>query len=309
MTTKRLTLAAAATATLLPAQPLLAKIEPEPISDWALREYDDKCRIAREFGTDENAVTLWVDKGGPGPSVNLTFIGKPLRDPVGPLVRFAFVPDEPVERNYIKVTSSTGRPVVALFGVRPMDALPVGDKPMGASTAAPMTGEAVDLAEAKSTEEETTDAIVPESVAALEAIELAGAIRERVTLDLAGFESAMAQLLDCTERLTARLNAPGQGGSPAVPREQQGWVQNILMNYPAHLLRREEEGTVSVRLTINGKGRASFCEVIDYSGPASFNETACLQLLKHARFHPSTGEDGEPRADFWTTRVTYSIRE
>ncbi|MEQ8410468.1 MAG: TonB family protein [Erythrobacter sp.] len=286
-----------------------ARLDLAPASDWELREYDDKCRIARDFGTGEDAVTLWIDKGGPGPSINLTFIGRPLRDPSGPTVRFAFAPDEPAERSYVKVTSSAGRPVLALFGVRPMEALPGGGETLVAGAAAPMTDETAEPNESESVEEKATDTITHEPLLALEAIELAGAIRASVTLDLAGFDSAMAQLLGCTERLTARLSKGPADGSPATPREQQRWARKIIMNYPSHLLRDEEEGTVSVRLTINRQGRASFCEVTDYSGPAGFNETACLQLLKHARFDPLRNGDGEPRASFWRTRIIYAIQD
>jgi len=302
---RQFVLALAAGSALL-STPAAAKLDLAPASDWELREYDDKCRIARDFGAGEDAVTLWVDKGGPGPSVNLTFIGRPLRDPYGPTVRFAFGEAEKAERSYIKVTSSSGRPVLALFGVQPMAAVPPMDEPaLDENSVA--SDEEVNLNEAVSGEEGPTQDWVTERLSALGSIELERAIPEPLSLNLDGFADAMTQLLGCTEALSERLSGP-RPGSPSTPKDQQGWVQRVIMNYPAHLLKKEGEGTVVVRLTINRKGRASFCEVIDFSGPASFNETACLQMLKQARFTPAKSPDGEPRASFWTTRITYALK-
>ena len=62
-----------------------------------------------------------------------------------------------------------------------------------------------------------------------------------------------------------------------------------------------------MRLTIDKVGAPTFCEVTGYSGPASFNDTACLQLLRHARFAPATNAAGDPVASFYSTRITYRL--
>ena len=66
---------------------------------------------------------------------------------------------------------------------------------------------------------------------------------------------------------------------------------------------------MAVRLTVNKEGRASFCEVTGYSGPVSFNETACLQLLRHARFDPARNAEGNPVSSFYSTRITYRLNK
>gem|GEM_PF-5566791 len=60
-----------------------------------------------------------------------------------------------------------------------------------------------------------------------------------------------------------------------------------------------------MRLTVNAQGKASFCEAIEYTGSATFADTACLQLLRHATFEPARGADGEARSGFFQTRVIY----
>ena len=287
-----------------------AKLDLAPASGWELREYDDKCRSARGFGAGEDAVTLWIDKGGPGPSVNLTFIGRPLRNPYGPTVRFAFGESEKTERNYVKVTSSAGRPVLVLFGAQPMDAVP--DLPVVdmAESDAPLEEEEVDLAAASLSDPGFNKELVAERLSAIETIRLEGAIVEPLVLEFDGFGEAMVDLGSCAADLTEELKRQGggEGSTPPEPERQQEWAAEIMKDYPVHLLRKEEEGSVAVRLTIGRKGRVSFCEVTGFSGPASFNETACLNLMKHARFKPAKDGEGNPVPAFWTTRVTYSIR-
>ena len=102
------------------AGPLKAELTLEPASDWRLREYDDKCRMIRTFGSGEDRLTMWVDQGGLGSSFNITLIGEPVRYPYGPQIAVAFDPGEEVTRNYVTSKSSKGRPVLAMFGIEPI---------------------------------------------------------------------------------------------------------------------------------------------------------------------------------------------
>ena len=61
--------------------PLQAETVLEPSSDWRLREYEDKCRLSRNFGEGEQAVSLWLDQGGAQQTFNLTLIGEPFANP------------------------------------------------------------------------------------------------------------------------------------------------------------------------------------------------------------------------------------
>jgi len=286
-----------------------ATLELAPTSDWELREYDDKCRIARDFGSGEDAVTLWIDKGGPGPGVNLTFIGRPLRNPHGPTVRFAFEEAEKAERSYIKATSSAGRPVMVLFGVRPEGALANTKELDVAPTQVASGDEEVDITTGAGPDPGLGEELIVERFSAIETIELEGAIADPLTLRFDSFGDAIADLLGCTGELVERLSGhSGEGWEGPLPVEQQRWAAKIMMNYPAHLLRQGEQGSVDVLLTVGKSGQPTFCEVVGFTGPASFNETACLQLLKHARFDPARDPHGEATAAFWQTRVTYKIR-
>ena len=285
----------------------------EPSSDWRLREYDDKCRMSRTFGAGGDRLTVWVDKGGPGPSFNITLIGRPVRSPYGPTVGLTFSPGEEVRRNYIESQSSKGRPAMAMFGVQPVSLEPERDIASDAGAKDRGEGETVDLSQAN-----VSDVISVETLkaryATVTAMNLKSGVIDPISLKMDDLLEMAEPLFDCSQKLAIRLEGrtPEGGyaiGTPSTPRDMETWAEKISANYPLHLLREGEEGLVGVRLTVNKSGRATFCEVVRYSGPASFNDTACLQLLRHALFNPALDAEGNPRASFYKTTVRYVINK
>jgi len=287
-----------------------APVRLAPSSGWELLEYDDKCRMVRNFGSGNNETTLWIDKGGPGPGVNLTVIGRPVRNPKGAYVRIAFAPGQPVERNFITATTTRGRPMLGLFGVQPVAlAAETGGEP---ERGADNGEESVDLTLAEAAGDSSVAAL-QNRFAAITALELSGAVFEPITLELDAMLPMASDLIECVNKLAKQLGRkPSEMGGlakEATTVDVESWAQKIQENYPVHLLQNGQQASVAVRLTVNKEGRASFCEVTDYSGPASFNETACLQLLRHARFDPAKDAEGAPVASFYATRITYRINK
>lgn len=297
------------------AAPAKAELSLEPTSDWRLREYDDKCRMSRSFGSGENRLTLWVDKGGQGPGLNLTLIGRPVRSPYGPKISVTFAPGETVTRNYIKSKSSKGRPVLAMFGVQPIsfepETLTMSEADDQASDS--KGEETVDLTAANISDVPSME-VIEARFDAITALNLKGGVIKPIPLQMTGFSQMMQPLMECANKLTARLSGLREDGrysrgTPSLPKDMEEWSKKIAAYYPLHLLREGEQGSVGVRLTVNTKGRASYCEVVQYKGPASFNDTACLLLLRHARFEPARNAQGEPKASFYQTSVNYKISE
>jgi TonB family protein len=306
---RRTIIATAAIASLGLSSPAHAEpIKLKPSSDWQLREYDDKCRMIRTFGSGEDELTLWIDKGGPGPGVNLTLIGRAVRNPYGPFVRVGFAPGEPVERNFITANSSKGRPVLGLFGVQPVSLLI--DEMDGANASREKGEEQVNFAEAELTNLASEETL-KQRYSAVTALELAGGVIDPITLELDGVLPMVQELGKCSVALAERLARSGSGdggkGTPVKSKDEVIWAQKLQQNYPSHLLQAHQQGTVAVRLTVNKDGKPTFCEVTHYSGPASFNDSACLQLLRHAQFTPATDAAGNPVAGFYSTRITYRL--
>ncbi|MBA4046531.1 MAG: energy transducer TonB [Erythrobacter sp.] len=279
----------------------------KPSSDWKLREYDDKCRMIRTFGAGEDELTLWIDKGGSGPAVNLTLIGRAVRNPYGPYVRVGFTPGALVERNFITAKSSKGRPVLGLFGVQPASLLP--DETEAAANQRRSGDEEVDFSDAALTGV-ASEATMAQRYAAIDKLEMAGAVIDPITLELDGFLRMAQELGMCATRLSERLSRAGSaadGGTGVRSRDEAIWAQKIQADYPFHLLRAGQQGTVGVRLTVNKQGDPTYCEVTGYDGPASFNDSACLQMLRHAKFTPAMDAAGNPVAGFYSTRITYRL--
>nr|WP_298898177.1 TonB family protein [uncultured Altererythrobacter sp.] len=282
----------------------------QPSSDWQLREMDDRCRLSRRFGSGEDRTTLWIDKAGFGPTVNVTFIGRPMRHPHGTNIDVAFSPQASLSRNYITSKSSKGRPAIALFGVRVIADPRADSSGTDSSEVSARDEEDVDIASG----EVSSPYLIEDGRQTLESItsiDLSRAVIQPVSLILREFPEAIQSLSECSDTLVKRLqdnsDLEARAGTPPAPQGQQVWARELQQAYPRHLLARGEEASIAVRMTVNTKGRASFCEVLNFSGSASFNDTACLLLLRHARFSPATNSDGDPVPSFYRTQITYRI--
>lgn len=297
-------------ATALSSTPAVAApVVLKPSTDWQLREYDDKCRMIRTFGAGEDELTLWIDKGGPGPGVNLTLIGRAVRSPYSANTRVGFTPGELTDRSFITATSSKGRPVLSLFGVQPVSILP--DEALVANKQRQSGEEQVNFADASLTAF-ASEATIAQRYTAITALELNGAVIDPITLEVDDMLPMVQQLFACTTALTERLarasQASADGSKGIKTKDEQVWAAKIQANYPFHLLREGQQGTVAVRMTVNKEGKPTFCEVTAHDGPASFNDSACLLMLRHAQFSPATDAAGNPVAGFYSTRITYRIK-
>lgn len=274
-----------------------------PTSDWALKAYDDKCRITRSFGQGEDAVTLWLDQGSLVPSFNATLIGRPLRSPFGPNLSIRFTPEPEYSRNYLYTESSKGRPVVTLFGVRltPNAAeralleLPGAAPPAPASAAAPIIDPG---AETMATAATITD------------IRFGRALTQPLVLATGALDQPLALLADCAAQLERQIGVnTALAATPPRAVDQAVWAAEVQKGYPRYLAAAEQEAVLDVRLTIATTGRATFCEVPAVSGLTSFNDTACLLLLRHARFEPARNAAGEPVVARYRIRMTFALQK
>ena len=276
-----------------------ATLDLEPASEWRIQQYDDKCRASRDFGSGEDAVALWLEQAGPSQYVNMTAIGRPFRSPYGARVALDFGSDEPVSRGYISNTSSQGRPVLVMFGVSPISLEPPSTNPDEEET--------VDLNRAPGT---LDPEIAYERYDAVRSIDMSGALVQRVSLKIGSLANVMSLLRQCVEKRQQQTLAPsGEFRRDKGPRtrDETTWASQIQLNYPSYLLREMAQSTVAVRVQINPDGRATFCEILGFSGPAGFNDAACLAMLRHSRFRPAENEEGNPTWGAYSTRITYRV--
>lgn len=97
---------------------------------------------------------------------------------------------------------------------------------------------------------------------------------------------------------------------PIPPRSAVGNLQGLFTadDYPPSAIRRDEEGIVTVRLTVSTNGRVADCEVTRSSGSPALDSTACSVLKRRSRFKPATDSHGDPTTDTVTQRIHWVLQ-
>ena len=94
------------------------------------------------------------------------------------------------------------------------------------------------------------------------------------------------------------------------PKSAVGNLQGLIStdDYPQTALENEEQGTVSVRLSIGTNGRVTDCSVTGSSGSRTLDSTTCRILRSRARFTPATDSMGNPTSGSFAQRITWRIQ-
>ena len=109
--------------------------------------------------------------------------------------------------------------------------------------------------------------------------------------------------------------APPPPPAPPPPRQSQakslvGSLQGLISSddYPASALDNNEQGTVTVMLTVGPSGRVTGCS--PSGGPSSLQQATCRLLTSRARFSPAQDANGAPTtSSYGPTRITWRIAE
>jgi protein TonB len=95
--------------------------------------------------------------------------------------------------------------------------------------------------------------------------------------------------------------APPAPPAPPPPRISQpksavGSLQGLIRSddYPESAIQNDEQGTVTVVLTVGTNGRVSDCSVAGSSGSRSLDSTTCRVLRSRAKFTPAQDSAGNP---------------
>ena len=105
--------------------------------------------------------------------------------------------------------------------------------------------------------------------------------------------------------------------APPAPSKARGaspdglgrWAARIQGDYPSSALRREESGTVTMRITIGTNGRVEACSVTGSSGSSALDDAACRGMQRYARYNPALNAAGDPISDTTTQSIRYGLPE
>ena len=78
-------------------------------------------------------------------------------------------------------------------------------------------------------------------------------------------------------------------------------------DYPLEAIKREEQGTVAYRLTINRRGHVSRCEITSSSGSEALDGQTWRILTRRARFEPARDDFGKRIPDTYTGRIRWEL--
>ncbi|MBX7536465.1 energy transducer TonB [Qipengyuania flava] len=108
---------------------------------------------------------------------------------------------------------------------------------------------------------------------------------------------------------------PAPAPAPPAPSKARGaspdglnrWAARIQGDYPSSALRREESGTVSMRITIGANGRVEACSVTGSSGSSALDDAACRGMQRYARYNPALNAAGDPISSTTTQSIRYVL--
>ena len=94
------------------------------------------------------------------------------------------------------------------------------------------------------------------------------------------------------------------------PQSAVGDLQGLFRgdDYPQSAIERDEQGSVTVRLTVGTNGRVSNCDVSSSSGSRTLDRATCRILQSRARFTPARDSNGNPTTDTVTQRIRWVLQ-
>lgn len=103
--------------------------------------------------------------------------------------------------------------------------------------------------------------------------------------------------------------APPSQARGASPDGLNSWAARIQGDYPSSALRREEQGTVTMRITIGANGRVEACSVTRSSGSSALDDAACRGMQRYARYNPALNAAGNPISATTSQSIRYVLPE
>jgi TonB family protein len=284
-------------ALVLGAVPALAADKSEPVvlppaSPWHVQYADDSCRLAREFGTGEAAVTLMIDQFEPGDMFRMSLIGGRMKRPAGldeARVRFgAALPEQAVPF----YPSMVGKYPAWSFA-QDMRVRPLSD----AETAARAVQEDAPLAP-----------ISEEEKASVTAIDIGRPLRRPLRLHTGSMKASFAAMDACTDELLTHWGIDvvrhKTRSRPVTPADSPGiWLKSE--DYPSAMQQMGQPGIVQFRLTVDEKGIPAACHIQQSTNPEGFDRTVCEKLMRRARFVPALDKDGKPMTSYYRDTVHF----
>ena len=106
-----------------------------------------------------------------------------------------------------------------------------------------------------------------------------------------------------------RPPAPPPPAKVTKAQSARGNLQNLFSgsDYPQSAMNNDEQGSVTVSLSIGTDGRVTSCNVTSSSGSRALDSATCRVLRSRARFTPARLSNGQPTTDTYTQRIQWRL--
>lgn len=252
-----------------------------PSSKWHVNYSSDSCRLTRSFGKEkEDEVVLVLDQFEPGPAVNMTLIGTPVRGgSVSRKAEILFGTGEPEQEREFEVGKmESGQPALIILG-----SVIVGGNDAAQNAA---------------------------TTAAITTVEIRVRGKQAVLLETASMAAPMKALAACTDDLLRGwkidVEAHRNLTRSVTPTSNPGyWMTNG--DYPTAMETRGEQGLVYFRLLVDTAGKPSSCHIQQSTRPAEFDDAVCKGIMRRAQFEPALDAAGKPIASYYRNSVRFRM--
>ncbi len=253
-----------------------------PRAQWSLREAVDGCSVQREFYLEDDHVTFSMKRLQAGYPIEYALIGGD------------FDPEDGLQAGFV--------PGTGLADFRRAGSASAGERE-GVFFAGPVFTMAPDhYVREESFTPETRYFVAQDRD------------DQAVVLRTGPIDQALQALEDCGIEQLAQLGVDAaeqnQLRSRATITNSAALAQPISREYGNMMrdVRRTVDGILHIRVVIDDGGELAHCHAGDGLTPRALRDAVCDIIREHGKFRPAVGRDGQPKTDFWSTRIIFQPR-
>lgn len=265
----------------------------QPISPWNIDFAENRCRLSRVFGSEDDMHLLFFEQAAPQGAFGLTVAGSEVRRFQRNRNLFVGMErDEPmkeIERVGIGDVDQVGPAVIiSSFTINPEGFVDMVNE----DEVQALRKAGIDLTEA-----ETVDRLVFQRGGRVLSFETGNMMAPFQALNVCTGDLLRDWGLDQARHESYRL---------PVWTNQSAIVRRIVDDYPDPALRRGEQGIFRMRVIVETDGTVSDCHLEKSTETDRLESPACNAMM-NAEFDPALDAEGNPMRSFYATTITYAI--
>jgi TonB family protein len=130
-----------------------------------------------------------------------------------------------------------------------------------------------------------------------------------VTFALTSVPGLLAELEKCRLNLLQEYHSGGAGTRQGATALKPLSSISSPKDYPFPRSTYYNQGTVTVSVLVDEKGKVRDCSIVDSAGAATLDAMSCYVLQERASFRPAIGDDGKPSRSIFIQRITWRLEK